>query len=127
MARRRTFRAIGDFDPDFRRSAELDFAVRAALQKAHFISVNEPLITQYKTASADKAGTIPVEYALKLRRKHKNYLSRENVYWASIVMAYAWFHGNAGRAWRHRLLSTLAYGLLPPSILFAKLRSRFSC
>jgi GT2 family glycosyltransferase len=125
MARRRTFLTIGDFDAGFRRSAELDFAVRAAFQGAHFIAVNQPLITQYKTASADKSGSIPVEYALKLRRKHRDYLSRENVYWASIVMAHAWFHGNAGRSWRHHLLLALAYGLLPPSILIGKLRWRF--
>ena len=36
MARRRTFEAIGAFDQSFRRSAELDFAVRAALQGGAF-------------------------------------------------------------------------------------------
>jgi GT2 family glycosyltransferase len=126
MARRSTFLAVGNFDPSFRRCAELDFAVRAALRGAHFIAVNESLIIQYKTATADKSGTIPVKYALKLRNKHKDYLAREKVYLASVAMAHAWFHGNAGRPWRYRLFLALAYGLLPPSFLIAKARSRWT-
>jgi glycosyltransferase involved in cell wall biosynthesis len=124
MARRRTFLALGDFDASFRRFAELDLAVRAALRGAHFIAVNEALIVQYKTASADKSGKIPLEYALKLRRKHKDYLINEKAYLGSLAMAHAWFHGNTGRFWRRRFFAVLAYGLLPPSTLAAKLRSR---
>ena len=123
MARGRTFRAIGNFDPSFRRSAELDFAVRAALQGAHFIAVNEPLITQYKTPSGDKSGNIPLEYALKLRHKYRDYLASERVYSASLAMAHARFHGNAGRLWKRRLFMVLAYALLPPAILASKVRS----
>jgi GT2 family glycosyltransferase len=124
MARRRTFLTLGDFDVSFRRYAELDLAVRAALRGAHFIAVNEPLIRQYKTVSADKSGKISLEYALKLRRKHKDYLINEKAYLASLAMAHAWFHGNAGHYLRHGLFLALAYGLLPPSILAAKLASR---
>jgi glycosyltransferase involved in cell wall biosynthesis len=124
IARRRTFLTLGDFDVSFRRFAELDFAVRAALRGAHFIAVNEPLTIQYKTASADKSGKIPLEYAVKLRRKHKDYLINQKAYLASLAMAHAWFYGNAGRFWTHHFFLALAYGLLPPSILAAKLRSR---
>jgi glycosyltransferase involved in cell wall biosynthesis len=124
MARRRTFLALGDFDVSFRRYAELDLAVRAALRGAHFIAVNEPVMIQHKTASADNSGKTRLEYALKLRRKHKKYLVSEKAYLASISMAHAWFHGNAGHYWRHRLFLALAYGLLPNSILVAKLASR---
>ena len=124
MARRSTFAAIGAFDQSFRRSAELDFAVRAALQGAHFIAVNQALITQYKTPGGEKSGTIPLQYALNLRRKHRDFLARENVYLASLAMAHGWFHSNAGRAWRSRLFMALAYALLPLNILAAKCRSR---
>lgn len=124
MARRRTFLAVGDFDSDFRRCAELDLAVRAALRGGHFIAVNEPLVVQYKTASADKAGNAPLKYALKLRRKHKEYLTKEQTYLASVAMARAWFHGNAGRCWKYRFFLALACGLLPPPLLVAKLSSR---
>ena len=124
MARRRTFEAIGAFDQNFRRSAELDFAVRAALQGGHFIAVDEPLITQYKTTGSEKSGNIPLEYALKLRYKYRDYLAGERAYLASLAMAHAWFHGNAGRLWKRRLFMALAYALLPLDILALKVRSR---
>jgi glycosyltransferase involved in cell wall biosynthesis len=124
MARKRVFLALGDFDLSFRRYAELDLAVRAALRGAHFIAVNEPVMTQHKTSNADNSGKTRLEYALKLRRKHKEYLAGEKSYLASISMAHAWFHGNAGHYWRHHLYLALAYVLLPRSILAAKLGSR---
>jgi GT2 family glycosyltransferase len=124
MARPSTFKAIGNFDQGFRRSAELDFAVRAALRGAHFIAVNEPLITQYKTTGNEKMGNAPLEYALKLRRKHRDFLTGENVYSASLAMAHAWFHGNAGRFGKRCLFMAIAYALLPPRILIAKVHSR---
>jgi glycosyltransferase involved in cell wall biosynthesis len=123
MARRSTFETIGAFDQSFRRSAELDFAVRASLQGAHFIAVNEPLITQYKTAGQEKSGNIPLEYALKLRYKYRDFLAGERAYLASLALAHSWFHGNAGRSWKRRLFKTLAYALLPPDILALKVRS----
>jgi GT2 family glycosyltransferase len=123
MARRRTFLAVGGLDKSFRRYEEWDFMVRATFQGAHFIAVNEPLIIQYKTASADESGKIPLKYGLKLRRKHKDYLINEKAYLASVAMADAWFHGNACHYLRHRLFLAPAYGLLPPSILAAKLAS----
>jgi glycosyltransferase involved in cell wall biosynthesis len=125
MARRRTFLVLGEFDASFRRYEEWDLAVRAALQGAHFIAVNESLIIQYKTVSADKSGKLGLQYALKLARKHKNYLKTEQAYLASVATAHARFHGNAGNYWRKRLFQALAYGLLPPSILAEKLASRF--
>ena len=124
MARRRTFLALGNFDASFRRYDDVDLAIRAALRGAHFIAVNEPLITQYKTVTADKAGKIPLEYALKLRRKHKDYLINEKAYLASLAMAHAWFHRDKERRWKSRFFLAMGYALLPPSILAAKLRNR---
>jgi hypothetical protein len=43
---------------------------------------------------------------------------------ASLAMARAWFHGNAGRSLKHGLFMALAYALLPPDILALKVRSR---
>jgi glycosyltransferase involved in cell wall biosynthesis len=124
MARKRVFLALGDFDISFRRFAEFDLAVRAALRGGHFIAVNEPVMTQYKTAAADNSGEVRLAYALQLRRKHKNYLVSERAYLASISMAHAWFHGTAGHRCRHRLFLAVAYALLPRSILAAKLAWR---
>ena len=125
MARRETFLAVGDFDESFRRCAEWDLAARAALQGAHFIAVNESLITQYKTATVDKSGMLPLKYAVRLRRKHKQYLSNEKMYLASIAMAHARFHGFNDRFWKNQFFLGVTYALLPPSIAFARLRSRF--
>ena len=74
MARTETFRALGGFDGRFRRCAELDLAVRAALEGAHFISVDAPLVTQYLTPTADKAGDADLRYRLLLVEKHRRYL-----------------------------------------------------
>ena len=73
---------------------------------------------QYKTRTADKSGKSPLEYALRLTRRHKDYLINEKAYLPSM----AWAHAHH---WRHRLFVALAYGLLPPSILAAKLASPF--
>ena len=83
-------------------------------------------MTQHKTSSADNSGRTRLEYALKLRRKHKGYLAGEKSYLASVCMAHAWFHGNADHYWRHHLFLVLAYALLPPSTLVAKLGSACS-
>jgi glycosyltransferase involved in cell wall biosynthesis len=125
MARRRTFLMLDGLDASFRRFAEWDLAVRAALRGAHFIAVNERLITQYKTNSPDKSGKIPFKNALNLTRKHRDYLIKEKAYLASLAMVYARFHARAGHYWRKRLFLALAYGLLPPSTLAAKVASRF--
>jgi|SRR6516162_4276543 len=124
MTRRRTFLALGGFDQNFRRFSEWDLGVRAALRGAHFIAVNEALIIQHKTATADKSGKIPFKNALNLTRKHKNYLIKERAYLASRARVYARYHAHAGHHWRTQLFLALAYGLLPPSILAAKLASR---
>ena len=108
MARRRTFLACGGFDASFRRFAEWDLAVRAALRGAHFIAVNEPLIIQYKTATADKSGKIPFKNALNLTRKHKDYLIKEKAYLASRAMVNARFHAHAGHYLRTHLFFALA-------------------
>ena len=57
MARADALRALGGFDARFRRCAERDLAIRAALEGAHFISVDAPLIIQYLSLTADRAAT----------------------------------------------------------------------
>ena len=125
MARRRVFQSIGGFDETFRRSAEWDFAVRAALMDAHFIAVDQPLVTQWKTPSADKAGKVPLVYSLKLRTKHKPYLTGKGLYHASRALARAQFFGNKKRpVWsRFHLLTAL---IMSPPLLISKLRERMS-
>lgn len=108
MARRTTFAAAGPFDETFRRCAEWDLAVRAAFMGAHFIAVDRPLVTMYKTPGADKSGSIPLQYALLLREKHRDYLDRRGLYHASRLIARSNFHGAKGRIWRSRAYRALA-------------------
>lgn len=120
MARRQCFLAVGRFDEAFRRCAEWDMAVRASFMGAHFIAVDRSLVTQYKTKTADKAGTVPLKYALMLRDKHRPYLELRGLYRASRALAHSNFYGNKKQIWRSRLYRVLAL-VLAPSLIPAKL------
>lgn len=71
---------LNGFDEQFRRSAEMDFAVRAAKNGAHFISVDEPLITQFKTKAGYKTKQRNREYWMLLLKKHRSYLEQQRAY-----------------------------------------------
>lgn len=125
MARHSVFQSIGEFDETFRRSAEWDFAVRAAFMGTHFIAVDQPLITQWKTAGADKAGKVPLVYSLKLRSKHKPYLTGKRFYHASRALARAQFFGNKRKPLWSRLHLAFALAMSPP-LLLSKIRARMT-
>jgi glycosyltransferase involved in cell wall biosynthesis len=115
MARTKLFGRVGGFDERFRRCAELDFAVRAAFAGSHFISVDDPLITQYLTERLEKGGSIDLRYRLLLLKKHKTYLSSRRAYSGAIANVRAWSHHSRGRHWRGRFWRTLALLLFPLS------------
>ena len=123
MARRETFLGVGPFDETFRSCAEWDFAIRAAFMGTHFIAVDKPLVTTYKTAGADKAGNVPLKFALQLRTKYKDYLSQRHAYWSSRAIAFHNFYGSKGRKWRSRAYLGLAC-LASPFFLYDRLSSR---
>jgi glycosyltransferase involved in cell wall biosynthesis len=123
MARRETFLAVGPFDETFRRCAEWDMAVRAAFMGAHFIAVDKPLVTTYKTLGADKAGTIPLRAALQLREKHRTYLKERGSYWASRAIAHYHYYGNQGRS-LHSWVYLAAACIASPVFLLHRLDSR---
>lgn len=124
MCRAQTLKDLGGFDEGFRRSAEWDMAVRAALKGAHFIAVDAPLVTQYQTATADKAGDIPLQYHLKLCRKHKNYLSGKGIYPAAVAAAHSRFHWARGRKLHSHLWIIPACIFAPRALLWPKLKRR---
>lgn len=123
LARRDLLLAVGAFDETFRRCAEWDFAVRAAFMGSHFIAVDKPLITQFKTKGADKAGSVPLKYALQLREKYKHYLIEHGVYWASRAIAHSRFHGAKGARLKSQLFMAAAC-TASPRLLVTKLRRR---
>lgn len=116
MARSSIFQKIGLFDPDFRRNEEWDLALRAAFKGAHFISVDEPLMIQNITVTADKSHKIGLHYALLLRRKYKNFLIKRHAYLASLCCAFARSHYASLHPWKSRMW-TAASILLSPTIL----------
>jgi glycosyltransferase involved in cell wall biosynthesis len=116
MARTELFHRFEGFDTQFRRGAELDFAVRAAFGGGHFISVDDPLITQYLTAREEKAGDADLRYRLLMLKKHKTYLDSRRVYSGAVANVRAWFHHSRGRYWRGRVWRALALILFPLSI-----------
>jgi len=129
FASKRSFAEVGPFDEAFQRSAEWDLAIRLAFLGGHFIAVDEPLITQYKTSTADKSGTIPLTYALKLREKYKAYLKNKKVYLASVAIAHARFYYANRKPTLSRIYLALAcicspLAVLPSELAKWKRRSR---
>jgi glycosyltransferase involved in cell wall biosynthesis len=113
LARRSSLLKVGGYDDNFRRCAEWDMAVRAAFAGAHFIAVNEPLMTQYKTATPDKANKTPLKYALLLRYKHKEYLKQRHAYLYSLIYAHAKYYYARGLRLLFRLATLLLFILRP--------------
>jgi len=117
LVRKQTLSEIGPFDEGFRRSAEWDFAIRLALMGGCFIAVDEPLITQYKTHTADKSGKVPLEYALKLRKKYKSYLKRKKVYRAAVAIACSRYYYAMHKSHLSRMYLALACVCSPSAVL----------
>ena len=112
MARVSTFREVGSFDRQFRRCAELDFAIRAAQADAYFISVDRPLITQFLTIAPEKSGDADLRYRLLMAHKHKAYLSAKGAYRGALARTRAWFAWQKGRrmqAYLWRAISLVQY------------------
>jgi glycosyltransferase involved in cell wall biosynthesis len=120
MARTEAFRALGGFDGRFRRCAELDLAVRAALSGAHFIGVDAPLVTQYLTPTADKAGDTDLGYRLLMLEKHKTYLKEQRAYAGAWCYVHAQFY--CGRNWRWRVWYLAALAFFPWRLSQERLR-----
>jgi glycosyltransferase involved in cell wall biosynthesis len=120
MARTEALRGFGAFDARFRRCAELDLAVRAAFEDAHFISVDAPLITQYLTPTEDKAGDADLRYRLLLLKKYRHYLREKRSY----VGAWCYMHARFAqqRKWRRRLWYVAALVCFPWRLSWQRLK-----
>ena len=79
------------FDENFRRGAELDLWIRAAIKGYHFISVNESLMTQYVTFGTHKTLNKDLLSRKQLLKKHKKYLIQNLLYVSSFLNFYAWY------------------------------------
>ena len=125
MVRKDTLQSVGGFDPQFRRCAEWDIAIRAAFQGAHFIAVNEPLVIQYKTPTADKKGAIPLKYSMMLRDKHQSYLKEKGVYIAARQMARSRYYGGKAKPLLAKFYLMTACLAAPVKLLGKRLSGKF--
>ena len=89
MARLATYKALSGFDEDFRRSEDTEFNVRAAIQGAHFLGLDEALVTQTMTLACDKKLSDEKHYALRLLEKHKDFINTHTHY----LFCYQWLEG----------------------------------
>lgn len=85
MARTKTYRDMGGFDPAFRRSEDTEFAVRAARAGAIFAGVEAPMVTQTMTHADEKKLEQEEFYFLKLLEKHQEFIAKHLSYAACIL------------------------------------------
>lgn len=77
MARTQTYRALGGFDENLRRSEDTELSIRAAENDATFIGIRAPLVHQKMTHSADKNPDIETENWLYVVTKHRAIIERK--------------------------------------------------
>ena len=123
MVRKKIFDEVGLFDETFRRTAEWDFAVRAAFKGGYFIAVNRSLIKMYKTSGSEKAGKIPLIYSLKLREKYKKYLKSNGFYNCSKLIAKSNFYLNKKKFFIGLFYRILAL-IISPKLMFHFLKTK---
>lgn len=124
MARRSAFAMVGAYDVTFRRAAEMDFAIRAAFAGAHFVSVDAPLVTQYKTQAKEKSIEINFQYWLKLRSKYRTYLRSQGAYWGALALLRMNAHESQGHHFRAWAWAVAAFANLPLHLSLSKLVRR---
>lgn len=115
MARTETYRALGGFDPAFRRSEDTEFCVRLALAGGHFVGISKPLVTQTLTATPEKSLEDEKRYRLALIDKHREVFDDERHYrfsreWAETK--YVWLGGDRLSFARRLVRSGLGHPLL---------------
>lgn len=80
MARLKTYRLLGGFDPSFRRSEDTDLNIRLAEAGGHFAGIARPLVSQKMTKTADKSLRDEYFYMRLLFEKHQAIMEREGEY-----------------------------------------------
>lgn len=96
MGRLSTFRAIGGFDPSFRRSEDTDINIRLAKAGGHFVGIARPLVVQTMNRSSEKSLADERRYMLLLLEKHRDVPDRVGLYsfccrW--VDAKHAWLEG----------------------------------
>jgi len=96
MARTSTYRALGGFNPLFRRGEDTDFAVRLARAGGHFVGIADPLVTQTMTKTSDKTLADDEHWSLAVVDQHRDFFDSAAQYrfcreW--VELRYDWIAG----------------------------------
>ncbi|MEQ5775983.1 glycosyltransferase family 2 protein [Thalassospira sp. NFXS8] len=122
IARRETFLAVGDFDPNLRRTEDLDWAIRLSLMGGVFIGCPEPLIRQHVTVSHEKSNFKPLIDSFQLLIKYQKYLKAEKFYISSFIFQAAKFFYAKKKKYRYKFLLATLYAINKK--LFSNLRGK---
>ena len=74
FARISTFKILGCFDDEFRRSEDTEFAIRSGIKGFNFISINEPLVEQFSSPGNEKTAASELYNTLKYITKHRDFI-----------------------------------------------------
>jgi len=80
LARTSTYRDLGCFDANFRRSEDTEFNIRLAKAGGHFVGIGDTLVTQTMTKTSDKSLADEHRYTRMLIRKHRDVADRHGLY-----------------------------------------------
>ena len=80
MARTTTYRVLGGFDVELRRSEDTEFNIRLALHDGHFLGLSEPLVTQFMTKSSEKSLKEELRNLRLVMQKHRAVMEAEGLY-----------------------------------------------
>ena len=110
MARTTTYRKIGGFDENLRRSEDSELSIRAAELEATFVGMCAPLVQQFMTHGNDKNLNIELDQWQYIFKKHKSIIERHMAY-SFAIQWLALRHKWLGReyfafAWRLAFLFT---------------------
>ena len=114
------------FDPQFQRAEDWDIAIRIAMARGYFISVNEALINQYVTETNDKSESIVLNSLLMLLRKNKKHLQKKKMYYAAAAYMHVRFYHYRNQPLKKYLFLILACLLAPGKILGRKIAKKIS-
>ncbi len=136
MGRLAMYRALGGFDPRFRRSEDTEFSIRLAKAGGHFVGLANPYVVQTMTRTSEKNLAEEYRNMLALMEKHRDVMDRAGQYrfcrrW--IEGKQAWLEGRqrdfaitlASLATAHPLLTARRLALAVPNIGLNRAFSRF--
>lgn len=120
MARNSTYKAVGGFDPVFRRSEDTEFCVKLAMAGGHFVGIDKPLVRQSLTHRSGKTLSNELFYKRLLLDKYKHLATSEAQY--DFSRRWLGLKTDMHRRDRMRVLTTLAaIAISHPALMLGRL------